>query len=119
MLHDMTPAVAGFIAFKIVGSNAPLGNGLLAGFGHGPMVAMCRMEMVVHAAMEVFRTMKPRSSANENAIYKPFRSIVAGRSAGVGGNVIVTIRTVRGHADFDADLGLSSGSDSSNHDTNG
>jgi hypothetical protein len=68
------------------------------------------METVIHVALEVAGSMKPRASANEDVPIKPFWPVVSSGSTGVGSDVIVTIRTVRGHADVDADLSLCCGS---------
>jgi len=62
------------------------------------------METVVYLALEVIRAMKPRASANEDVPGKPFRAVVAGGGTAIRSDVIVTIGTVRGYSDFDADL---------------
>jgi len=54
--------------------------------------------------------MKPRSSTDEHAAIEPFRAVVAVGNAAIGGVVIVTIGTIRGDPDIDADLSLCFGS---------
>jgi hypothetical protein len=56
--------------------------------------------------------MKPRASADESVPIKPLRAVVAGGSAAIRSDIIVTIGTVRGYADFDGDLSLCFRSDS-------
>jgi hypothetical protein len=53
--------------------------------------------------------MKPGAGADEDVSGEPLWAVLARRSTVIGGNVIVTIRTFRGYADIDADLGLYSG----------
>lgn len=55
------------------------------------MVTMMRIKVLVYMAIETTRTVKPRSSSNEDAISKPFRTIVAIRSAAVWRVVIVPV----------------------------
>jgi hypothetical protein len=62
------------------------------------------METVIHVALEVASAMKPRAGTNEAVPVKPFRTVVASGSTGVGSDVIVTIWTVRSYSDVDADL---------------
>jgi hypothetical protein len=61
--------------------------------------------------------MKPRASANESVPVKPLRPVVAGGSTGIRSDVIVTIGTVRGYADFDRDLSLCLGGGSDEADS--
>src|ERR1700684_1052196 len=68
------------------------------------------MVAVVYVAPEIIGTMKPWSGADEDATVKPLRAIVAVRGATVRSGVIVTIGTLRGDPDVDADLGICFGS---------
>ena len=61
--------------------------------------------------------MKPRASASEAVPVKPFGTIIASRSTGIRNSVIVTIGTLRGCADFDADLSLCFGCESGETDS--
>src|ERR1700685_4507369 len=81
---------------------------LVACFGHWPFVAMIRMEVVVHVAPEVRWTMKPGPCADEYAAREPFRPIITVGSAGVGWDIVVTVRTHRRDPDIDGHLGLQS-----------
>jgi hypothetical protein len=68
------------------------------------------MVTVVHAAMEILRTVKPRAGADEHAAREPLWTIISGGSASIGNGVIIPIRTVRLHSDADAHLRRRSGS---------
>ena len=70
--------------------------------------------MVVDMASKLRRSVEPWASANENATNEPFRTVITGRSTGVRRDVIVTVRTIGGHSDLDADLSARSGSDGHN-----
>jgi hypothetical protein len=61
--------------------------------------------------------MKPRAGANEAVPVKPFRTIVASGSTGIRSDVIVTIGTVRGYSDVDADLSFCFGRGSGEADS--
>jgi hypothetical protein len=82
------------------------GLGSLAALWSWAFVAMFGMITVIYVAAEVIRAMKPRASTNEDAAAKPFRAVVAVRSAAIGIGVIVSVRTIRGDSDGDADLSL-------------
>jgi hypothetical protein len=56
--------------------------------------------------------MKPRAGANEAVPIKPFRTIVASGSTTVRSDIIVTIGTIGGYSDVDADLSLCFGGSS-------
>jgi hypothetical protein len=63
--------------------------------------------MVVNMATELGCAVKPRAGADEDAPVEPFRTVVAVGSTGIGRDVIVSIRTVGGGSDVDADADLS------------
>jgi len=67
-------------------------------------IAVLGIETVIYVALEVIRAMEPRASANEDTTRKPFRAVVAVRSASIRSNVIVAVRAVRGDANVNADL---------------
>jgi len=73
---------------------------------HRSSVAVIRMEMVVDVSAEVFVSLKPRADADEYAVVKPLRTIVAVGRTGVRGNVVLTIRAIGRYPDPDADLSL-------------
>jgi hypothetical protein len=62
------------------------------------------MVTVVHAAMEILRTVKPRAGADEHAASEPLWTIISGGSASIGNGIIITIGTARLHTDADAYL---------------
>lgn len=94
------------VSFEVLAIDTPCLFRSFTRFGHRALVAMGWMEMVIYVTPKVGRPMKPWASAYEDAANKPFRTVVAGRSTGVGGDVIVTVGTVGGCTDFDADLSL-------------
>ncbi len=73
-------------------------------------IAMFRMIIVIHMTAEVVAAMKPRTGTDEDTTGKPFRTIVAGRSAAIRGSVIVPIGAFRGDSNVNADLSLQFGS---------
>ena len=62
--------------------------------------------MVIYMALEVFRAVIPRASANEHATRKPFRAIVTVWSTTIRSVVIVTVRAFRSRSNVDIDLSL-------------
>jgi len=50
--------------------------------------------------------MKPWASADEDALDKPFWTVVASGSTVIGSGVIITIGTFRGYPDVDSNLSL-------------
>jgi hypothetical protein len=99
-----------FVAVEVLWSAVKIRTGFLASGWHRAMISMIGMEVVIDMATEVSGAMKPWASADEDASGKPLRAIVAVRSAAVGSTIVVAIGTNRGYADFDAHLGLHSGS---------
>jgi hypothetical protein len=68
------------------------------------------IETAVYMSAKVFWPVKPRAGANEDTAHKPFRPVVAVRSTGIRGVVIVPIRTAGFGPDVDADLSFGPGS---------
>lgn len=83
--------------------------GFLAAVWLGALIAVVWIEMVIHFAAEVVRAMKPRANSNEDAAGKPFWTVVAGRSAVIGRNVIVAVRAIRGYPNIHGDLSICRG----------
>src|ERR1700678_2218667 len=97
--------VAHFISFKIgYFINTLRRLGFLADLWRCALIAVIRMKAVVHVTLEIVRAVKPRASANEGPAGKPLGAVVAVGRAAIGSGVIVTIGTLRGDADGDADL---------------
>ncbi len=94
------------VSFEVLAIDTPCLFRSFTRFGHRALVARGWRDMVIYVTPKVGRPMKPWASAYEDAANKPFRTVVAGRSTGVGGDVIVTVGTVGGYPDFDADLSL-------------
>ena len=57
------------------------------------MIAVARIIVIVHIAVEAMRTAEPWASTDEDAAGKPLRSVVAIGSAIIGGVVIVAVGT--------------------------
>ena len=102
--YNAAVAVPHFVAMEVRGIDTPSLFRLFAELRYGALIAVGRMEMVVHVAMEVFRSVEPWTDADENTSVEPFRTVVAGRSAGVRRNVVEAIRTVGCDSDLDTDL---------------
>jgi len=103
----VAPSIARFVSLEVRTIVSLRRLGLFATFWRGPVIAVLRMETVIHVALEVVGAMKPRANANENVPVKPLRTVVAGGSAAVRSRVIVTIGTIGCY--FDTDLGVCSG----------
>jgi hypothetical protein len=82
LLACMTASIPRFIAFERRWVFALLGS-FLASLRRLAFIAVMRVERVVYAALEVFRTMKPRTNTYEYTASEPFRAVVA-----VGNTVI-------------------------------
>jgi hypothetical protein len=73
----------------------------------GPaFIAVVRMQTVIYMTTEGVGPMKPWANANENAVIEAFRAVVTGGSAGIRRDVIVTVRTIGGYSDSDANLSI-------------
>jgi len=76
---------------------------------HGALITVLRMEVVIYMAVKFSRAMKPWASSNKNAPIEPFRTVIAVGRTVIRGNVVITIWTLGGYSDVDADLGLCCG----------
>jgi hypothetical protein len=97
-------SVAHFVPVKIPGSDTPTGFSSLADLRHGAFIAMVRTEVVIDMAAKVFVPVEPGADTDENAVIEPFRSVIAGGSAPVRGDIVVAVGAIRSYADSDADL---------------
>ncbi len=95
-----------FVSFEVGTIDTLCGLGFFAALWRWAFVAVLRVETVIHVALEVAGAMEPRAGADEDPGVKPFRTVVAGGSAGVRSGIIVTIGTFGGYSDVDADLSL-------------
>jgi len=96
----MAPSIAYFVSAE-VGAIDTLGRlRFFTRFRHRTLVAVFGVEIVVHVALEVGGAMKPWASANKDGTGKPFWTVIASGSAGIRSDVIVTIGTLGGYADF-------------------
>jgi len=108
--------VAHFVALEVGSIDMPCGIRFLATLRQWTLVAVFRMEMVIHVTPEFGGTMKPRADTDEDPATKPFRTVVSNGSAVVRRNVIVTVRAVRRRSNFDRNLSLRFGSGSRHAD---
>jgi hypothetical protein len=69
-----------------------------------PIVAAPRIIAIVNVAVKAATSMKPWSSSNEQTAIEPVGSIVAIRRTTVGSVIEVTVGTIRGDSDVDANL---------------
>ena len=96
----MTVAVAHFVAFEVFDVVNGSG-GVLAAGGIWAVVSVVRMEMIVDVAVKTLRAVEPGANADEDAAVKPLRAVVAVRSAVVGWDVIIAVRTYWRRPDVD------------------
>jgi hypothetical protein len=64
-------SITHFVSFEVRTINTLCRLGFLASFGQWALIAVLRMETVIHVTMEVTSTMKPRASANKDVPGKP------------------------------------------------
>lgn len=101
-------AVARFIAFEVLRAfRVHVRAGFLVAAGRGALIAVVRIIMVIHGAMKIVRTVKPRASSDEDAPDEPFRTVIAVGSASVRRIVEIAVRTNGSRADTYGDLRLS------------
>lgn len=74
--------------------------------GRGPVIALAIVEMMIHVSVEVFRTMKPGTRADEYTARKPLRPIITVRGAVIRGYFVVPVGTDRWLADTNCNLRL-------------
>ena len=105
----MAAAVAHLVSMEVLWGTVPTVAGSVAMVRIFTVVAMIGTVAIVDVAMEVFRTAKPWTGTDKDAIRKPFRTVVTIRSATVRRGIVETIRANGRYTDADADLGLRSG----------
>jgi hypothetical protein len=66
------------------------------------------MEAVVHVSPESGGSMKPKTSADEDAADEPFWAVVAGWSTVIRRDVVVTVWAIRRYSYVDSHLGICS-----------
>jgi hypothetical protein len=103
----MSMAITKFVAMKMLGSSMPVGSGSFTAVWHWTMVSMIGMEVVIYMPVEVSRSMKPRACPDEDTTPEPLRSIIAVRSTGIRGNIIIAVRTYWSRSDVNTDLSIS------------
>jgi hypothetical protein len=106
-----------FVSFEVRTIDTLCRLGLLAGFWQWAFIAVLWMETVIYVALKLSSAMKPRSSANEDVPVKPFWTVVARGGTVIRSDVIVSIGTLRGYSDVDADLSLCFGGGSGEADS--
>ena len=98
-------AVAALVAFE---SGDLAGMGIRSAMGgRGSLIAMLRVEVVIHAAMEVRGGVGPVTGADEVTASKPLGAIVTVWCAVIGSVVVLAVWARRFGAKVDADRHLS------------
>ncbi len=97
-------SVTHFVALKVL-DRVGVMHGLFVPLGHGPLVSMSGIEMIVYVSVEICGAVKPWAGTDENAATEPLRAIVAIGGAVIGRDVVVSIRTDWRGADTHSDLG--------------
>lgn len=100
----MAASVPHFISFEVRSVDTLGRFRPLAPFWHWALVAVLWMEMIVDMPTKFGRSMEPGANTNEDPVIKPFWTVVASGSTSVRSDVIVTIGTIRGYSDVNADL---------------
>ena len=113
----MATSIPRFVSTEVRTIDALCRLGFLTGFWLWALIAVFRMETVIYVALEVAGAMKPWAGANETVPVKPLRTVVASRRTVIRSDVIVTIGTVGGNSDGDADLSLCLGGGSRQADS--
>lgn len=109
LTHYVAPPIPRLIPFEVGDFIESIRwVGLFATCRHWAFITVRRMKMVIHVAPEIGRTMKPRASADEDAVQKPFRAVVTVGSTSVRRSRVVSIGANGGYSDVDADLSLGS-----------
>ena len=102
----MAAAIAHFISFEVrdfIDASTRLGS--LAALRSGAAVAVVGVITVIYVALKIITgAVEPRTSADENAAGKPFRTVIAVRSAAIGNGVVITVGTFGSGADFEPDF---------------
>jgi hypothetical protein len=118
-LNRVATSIPHFVSFEVRTVDTLCRLSFFARFWQWALIAVFRMETVIYVALELISAMKPRAGTNEDIPGKPFWTVVARGGAAIRSDVIVTIGTIRGYSDADADLSLrfgsgNGGADSSN-----
>jgi hypothetical protein len=74
LLADMAAPIPHFIASEFC---MGMVNGMIAGMGHRPMIAMVHVVVVIHMPVEIGRSVKTWASADERTARKPFGPVQA------------------------------------------
>lgn len=107
LVIDCVPvAIAHLVPVEVRGIDMPSLGMVLAPMRHGTVIAMLRMETVIHPPVEMLGAMKPGTHTNESAIHEPFRAVITLWCASVRRHIVVTIRTDRFGTNTDTHLGL-------------
>jgi ABC-type nickel/cobalt efflux system permease component RcnA len=93
--------VALFVSLESLRCSATA-SGALAVLRNSAVVAMLRVEVVIHMAMEVIGTVKPWTDTNECTSAKPLWAIVSIGGTAIGSVVIVAVGTCGCDPDADA-----------------
>lgn len=108
---DVATTVPHFISFEVGNPfRMPRRIGSLAPRRHRAVIAALRIVVVVYMPAKFAMPAKPGAGTYEDTTGKPFRPVVAIRSAGIGVVVVVTIGALGSGADTDDNLRLYFGS---------
>jgi hypothetical protein len=81
---------------------------LFAAVWHRAFVAVLLVVVVVDMTMKILRTVKPRTSSDENTSDKPLGAVVAVRSTRIRWIVVIAIGAIWSYSDVDTNLRLCS-----------
>jgi hypothetical protein len=107
---DVAMSIPHLISLEISGWCGMLRGGSFAALRQCALVPVIGMEVIVYMTSKVLGAMKPRTGADEDAIAEPLRTVVSIRSAAIGRDIVIAIRTYGSNTDFDPNLSFCSGS---------
>jgi hypothetical protein len=102
----VTVSVAHLVAVEL---GVGMFGGFLAAGGHGALVAVVGVEVIVYVATEVLRAVEPGAGTDKDAAREPLRAVVAVGCAGVGRDIIVAVGACGWGTDGDGDLRMCPG----------
>ena len=100
----VTVPISHFVAMKLCGMR--MFDRLLVMDGVRAVISVTGVEVIVHVAMEIMRTMEPGPRPDKHSAGEPFRPVIAVRGAAVGRGFVVAVRACGSYADAYADLGV-------------
>lgn len=108
MLVSLVVAAAGFVSMECMTMAISIEAAMLSAMRQWAMVAVVRIKMIVHVAVESVWSVEPWTRSKEDPIHKPLRSVIAVGGASIRGIVEITVWAYgfRPNIDTDGHLGF-------------